>query len=375
MKQKLLGEVLYVFDTVPYEITEDASEASVIKVQEEVLKGFVELNEALSDKFVPYNYHVVCVNVTEWAPYVDQPDPEPPVVENHTFTLYPGEFGGKTVVNFSDGQMYFPTRDYDHMPGNENPIYVEGYGEYEGMVYTYEVPENIEITLRPAEGIENYTYDTSVYTYDSETQSLTPSIVMDADKAVYCVYKEQQTVTLTVPHDLNIYDEAAGDWVHMTQDESNPDIDTGSIVVGKTYTVEQRRGVGQGKVVTFNPECGIGQGSLGASFVTPDEDVTITLSDPQNYTLKLEGQKLYSSNIRTDLDGTDVGFWTLMGTGRQVAEGTLIEIYLLTENESDYDTTSISTWMTLSTDGGLHYYANMPSEDKTINISYIGTPA
>ena len=197
---------------------------------------------------------------------------------------------------------------------------------------------------------------------------------MDADKAVYCVYKEQQTVTLTVPHDLNIYDEAVGGWVHMTQDESNPDIDTGSIVVGKTYTLEQRSGVGQGKVVTFAPECGIGQGSLGASFVAPDEDVTITLSEPQNYTLKLEGQNINGNTIRTALDGTDVGFWTLIA-GSQVAEGTLIEVYLLTENESDYDTTSISTWMQLSTEGGLHYYANMPSEDKTINISYIGTPA
>ena len=287
MKQKLLGSTLYVFQVEPYEITEDASEASVIKVQEEVLKGFVELNESLTDKFVPYNYHVMCVNVPEWAPYVDQPDPEPPVGETYTFTLYPGIQSGKIYVNFSDGQSRMATKDYDHMPGNENPINIEGYGEYEGIVYTYEVPENIEITLRPIEGIENYTYDTSVYSYDSETQLLIPSILMNEDKAVYCVYAEPT---------------------------------------------------------------------------------------PSTYTLHLEGQNINDSNLKVDVDGAQQDLATLVG-GVQVAEGTLIEVWLLTENDEDYDTTSISTWMQLSTDGGLHYYASMPSEDKTINIPFVGTPA
>ena len=358
---------MYVFQVTPYEITEDI-DASTIKVQQEVLKGFVELNESLAYKFVPYNYHIMTVTQQEWAPYVDQPDPEPPVGENYAFTLYPGAERGKIFVKFSDGQNRMATVDDTHMPGNENPIHIEGYGEYEGFVYTYEVPENIEITLKPLYAIENYTYDTALYSYNNETQLLTPSIVMNADKAVYCVYKEVQTVTLTVPHDLNIYDEAIGNWVHMTQDESNPDIDTGSIVVGKTYTVEQRSGVGKGKVVTFNPECGIGQGSLGASFVAPDEDVTITLSEPQNYTLKLN-TNLSNDKLKIDLNGTEYVIFEFFNNGKQVAEGTLIELWLLTGKESDYDTTSISTWMQLSTDGGLHYYANMPSEDKTIIIN------
>jgi hypothetical protein len=85
-----------------------------------------------------------------------------------------------------------------------DPINIEGYGEYEGYVYTYEVPENIEITLNPIYNINNYTYDTNVYSYDSETILLTPSIVMDADKAVYCVYAEQaepDTYTITIDAD------------------------------------------------------------------------------------------------------------------------------------------------------------------------------
>ena len=78
MKQKKINDILYVFDITPYQITED-TDAEVIKVQQEVVAGFKELNESLADKIVAYNYHIACVNTPEWAPYVDEPDPEPPV--------------------------------------------------------------------------------------------------------------------------------------------------------------------------------------------------------------------------------------------------------------------------------------------------------
>ena len=194
MKQKKINDILYVFDITPYQITED-TDAQVIKVQEECVASFKELNESLADKIVAYNYHVACVNVPEWAPYVDQTDPEPPVVKNYTFTLYPGAERRKIIINFSDGQAYQATVDESHMPGMNDPINIEGYGEYEGYVYTYAVPENIEITLQPLYDIKNYTYDTKAYSYDSETRLLTPSIIMDTDKAVYCVYVEPSTYT------------------------------------------------------------------------------------------------------------------------------------------------------------------------------------
>ena len=200
MKQKRINNTLYVFDITPYQITED-TDAEVIKVQEECVAGFKELNESLADKIVAYNYHTVTVTQQEWAPYVDESDPEPPVVKNYTFTLYPGAERGKVIVNIGGSQMYQAIVDESHMPGMNDPINIEGYGEYEGYVYTYEAPENIEITLKPLYDINNYTYDTKVYSYDSKTQLLTPSIVMDADKAVYCVYAEQaepDTYTITI---------------------------------------------------------------------------------------------------------------------------------------------------------------------------------
>jgi hypothetical protein len=75
MKQKLLDKILYVFSVEPYEITEDADKADVIKVQLECLDGYVELNPDLVSKLTPYNYHLFTVNKQEWADYVDEPDP------------------------------------------------------------------------------------------------------------------------------------------------------------------------------------------------------------------------------------------------------------------------------------------------------------
>lgn len=76
MKQKRIGDILYVFDVTPYTISED-TDASIIKVQQECYEGFVELNPDLASKIVKYNYHMFTVNKQEWSDYVDQPDPEP----------------------------------------------------------------------------------------------------------------------------------------------------------------------------------------------------------------------------------------------------------------------------------------------------------
>lgn len=75
MQQKKIGNILYVFDVTPYEITE-ATDATTIKVQEECVAGFKTLNPSLATKIVAYNYHAMVVNVPEWAPYVDDVSPE-----------------------------------------------------------------------------------------------------------------------------------------------------------------------------------------------------------------------------------------------------------------------------------------------------------
>ena len=70
--QKKVGNALYVFDTTPFTITEDTN-VEVIYVQEECLKGYLELNTELESKIKTFNQWLLCVN----APWSDSASQEP----------------------------------------------------------------------------------------------------------------------------------------------------------------------------------------------------------------------------------------------------------------------------------------------------------
>ena len=85
--QKKVGNALYVFDTTPFTITED-TDAEVIYVQQECLKGYLELNTELESKIKTFNQWVLCVNAP-WAVEVTPgPGPGPePSPDYHLLTL------------------------------------------------------------------------------------------------------------------------------------------------------------------------------------------------------------------------------------------------------------------------------------------------
>ena len=64
--QKKVGNTLYVFDTTPFTITED-TDAEVIYVQNECLKGYLELNTELADKIHGFNQFLMTINPAPWA--------------------------------------------------------------------------------------------------------------------------------------------------------------------------------------------------------------------------------------------------------------------------------------------------------------------
>ena len=81
--QKKVGNALYVFDTTPFTITED-TDAEVIYVQQEYLKGYLELNIELESKIKTFNQWLLCVN----APWAVEVTPGPgPTPNYHLLTL------------------------------------------------------------------------------------------------------------------------------------------------------------------------------------------------------------------------------------------------------------------------------------------------
>lgn len=102
--QKKVGNALYVFDTTPFTITED-TDAEVIYVQQEYLKGYLELNTELESKIKTFNQWVLCVN----APWADEVTPGPgPTPNYHLLTVS------------STDNLWVQNYDETMPPGNTN---------------------------------------------------------------------------------------------------------------------------------------------------------------------------------------------------------------------------------------------------------------
>lgn len=174
MKQKKITNILYVFDITPYQITED-TDAEVIKVQEECVAGFKELNESLANKIVAYNYHVMCVQVPEWAPYVDEPDPVSPELAWSANTA--------TVTIGADDNV-FPTLSNPHSvtvyyaSGNESVATInESTGEITLVAEGYTT-----IYANNGQGDETYESQTVSYALTVEQAAVdTYTVTIDAD--------------------------------------------------------------------------------------------------------------------------------------------------------------------------------------------------
>ena len=102
--QKKVGNALYVFDTTPFTITED-TDAEVIYVQQEYLKGYLELNTELESKIKTFNQWLLCVN----APWAEEVTPGPG----------PGPTPNYHLLTLSDANnIYLTGYDYELLPGD-----------------------------------------------------------------------------------------------------------------------------------------------------------------------------------------------------------------------------------------------------------------
>jgi hypothetical protein len=78
MKQKKIGDILYIFDSSAYQITAD-TDADIVYIQQEYIPAYKVLNSStLNDKIKPYNYKLNIIDKPEWGDYIyaDEPVPE-----------------------------------------------------------------------------------------------------------------------------------------------------------------------------------------------------------------------------------------------------------------------------------------------------------
>jgi len=103
--QKRIEDKLYVFDLVPFEIT-DGTDAEVIYVQYEHVAGYKKLNAELADKITGFNQFIMTVNPPVWAQAEPEPGPEPEP-QGHTLTFSTNDSSKFTMT--INGDSYNPS--------------------------------------------------------------------------------------------------------------------------------------------------------------------------------------------------------------------------------------------------------------------------
>ena len=337
MKQKKITNILYVFDITPYQITED-TDAEVIKVQEECVAGFKELNESLANKIVAYNYHVMCVQVPEWAPYVDEPDPVSPELAWSANTA--------TVTIGADDNV-FPTLSNPH-----------------SVTVTYSSSDTTKATINATTGqitlldagnttisavfAGNDTYYAQTVTYTLTVQAAqkqSPELSWSAESATVTIGADDNVFpTLSNPHSVTVY-YASGNESVATINESTGEI----TLVAEGYTT----------IYANN-----GQGDETYESQTVSYALTVEQAAVDTYTVTIDADGLTDQNTEFKINGETV---TLDGS-YTVDSGSYFEFWPLV-SYSDFSVTGLTFD---DTAGSEHWYSDAIYTNVNYVISYKG---
>ena len=370
--QKKVGNALYVFDTTPFTITED-TDAEVIYVQQEYLKGYLELNTELESKIKTFNQWLLCVN----APWADSgtPDPGPgpePTPDYHLLTL-------------SDTNNIYLT-GYDHalLPGDNSNDWFSVINEAQrnaGMINGYEgnkiycnAGAKVFIMTDPIY-FESMTGLELIHTDWGEKYGF---VMGDSDMTVNYSYTEKPRYNINFTEDTN----AAAD-VQITTQEQLP---------GHNVYIRFLNGQGSSTIaVTSNDvELTYDQPNDEYYFAMPEHDVNIKAvykQPTQNYPLLTlsDGNSIYITGYNAEqLPGDNINDWFNVINEAQRTAGMINsdeynKIYcnagakvFLYNNPSDIET--ITGLELIQTDEGERYGFVMGDSDMTVNYSYTEKP-
>ena len=353
MKQKRLGDILYVFDVNPYEITQD-TDASIIKVQEESYKGFVEMNPDLAAKIVRFNYHVICVNTPEWSPYVEE--------DQFTFSMY-GTGAAPSIhqiqVQNADNVII---RSWVQGVDLEFPFKASfNEGEHFAVEFADGVNPNVLNIIGDALSIGWQDSKTSRYWKATPALSASTSVGIESSKP------STHTVVVTSDAAIPKIMEQTPDHQTVVEDHTSPSfpltmtVNDGNILAFNfgnkaSYTDFDINPVGFFVGNWQDPDTG--DNIAWTDPITNDVNVTIK---PRTYTVTLEGGNIHD-HVNVKMNGKTVSSEYQY---HNVADGTVVDVYPI-GNVADYALQSGAVWKTD------HWTATVNRADLTISINYLG---
>lgn len=219
MKQKKIGDILYVFQQEAYTITED-TDAVIIYVPEESYSAYKTLNPSLS-KLAKKNYDVQFVSAPEWNIYRYLPEKDPSIVLNENIEeMHGADIDGNniTVEDSIDGFKLFDNNvEADYSSSDENVATIDENGNV-----SIEAPGTTTITAS-SEGDENHESFDEEYTLnvtEGNKQRLDPEIEFETEVVTAYNGENIQYPILYNPHNLGISYSITNDY-EITINKSN----------------------------------------------------------------------------------------------------------------------------------------------------------
>ena len=310
--QKKVGNALYVFDTTPFTITED-TDAEVIYVQQEYLKGYLELNTELESKIKTFNQWLLCVK----APWADEvtpgpgpgPGPEPPqnyhlltlsdanniYIDDYNSEQLPGDYSNDwfSVINEAqrnagmiDADVYYKIycnagakvflfrdpNEFETMTGLEL-IQTTNFGEKYGIVMgDTDMTVNYSYTEKPKYNI-NFTEDSNA---SADIQIDPQQAVAGHDVYIRFLHNQSSSAIAVTSNDVELTYDQPNDEYYFTMPEH--DVNIKAVYTQPVYNINFTEDSNAQADVTIYPQQTVAGHDVYISFTNGQSSSTIAVT-------------------------------------------------------------------------------------------------